>query len=1084
VVGYNGSMLSPPPPPRDPSCPGSGGERLSGAADSFGFLPDAAVALLAPQTRVGDVTILRLLGAGGMGRVYEGRQDAPARLVAVKVLQAGPGSPAVVQRFRQEADLLARLRHPHIAQVHAAGMHPTAAGDLPYFVMELVEDAAPLTGFTRERQLSIRDRVALFAQACRAVAHAHAAGIVHRDLKPANILVAADGEPKVIDFGVARLTAADERLTLAAEAGDLLGTVRYMSPEQLGLDAGEADARSDIYALGLILHELAVDELPYELGGRSLVEAACILGRRTGGESRPLARRLRGRGLPADEATSLAVITTTCLEPRPSDRYRDAGDLAADLDRWLAGLSIQAQPPSLAESLSRLTRRHRAAATAAAIASMAVVVALGGVAWSWRVAERQRRVAEAASAVADEARDLAERRRQEAEARALEARRQLYLSTVLLAAEARDRDNLAEARRLLAAARGLASAAAGGGIELDCLAATLEESLASLDAEAGSVLAVACSPTDDTVAFGTELGKVWLWRPSRSAAGGDHSPGDTPAGPLESHDRKVWAVTFSPDGRLLATASEDGTARVHDVATGRPVTTLTGHASRVYGVAFSPDGRRLATASHDRSIRLWDTRSWRQQMALEGHRGTVFSVAFSADGRRLLSASADGTARTWNAEDGQPLAVVPASSGRLYRAEFGPPAGNLIATASDDCLVRLWDGDHGSPRGELPHPQRVNALAFLEDGRRLATASGDGLVRCWDLETAEPVAQRRGHAKSLMALAARPGTSQVVTGSLDGTLRLWDLGAAGESSVALHAGGRAVAASAAASLLAVGTAAGTVRLLDPATLRDLDELTGPTGRVNSVAFSAPGSLLAAVDDEGRVHRWQVASRRPLPPVAVHRRRAYAVAFGPAGDRLATGGEDRTARLLDAIDGTELVPPFKHPARVLGVAFHPAGHQLATACEDRLVRLWDVATGNQLVAWRAHEKPVNWVSFAADGGRLASASSDGTVRLWDLAATADGQDPLVLTGPARQVWKVAFAPAGDRVAAAGADGTVQLWEAATGRPVAVLRGHRDEVWGLAFLPDGGLASCSLDGTLRVWGIAPAARARARRGGPHP
>ncbi|MFM7137300.1 MAG: serine/threonine-protein kinase, partial [Planctomycetota bacterium] len=450
---------------------------LTGVEDDFGFAPPEQAwptsRAFPPGTSIGGATILSLIAEGGMGRVYEARQRSPDRVVALKVLKEGIASPELARRFSHEADLLGRLRHPAIAQVYAAGTHAAVGADWPFMLMELVADATTITAHARDRRLTARDRVALFARVCAGVAHAHRGGIVHRDLKPGNILVAAAGDPKVIDFGVARsLEPGGERLTSAAQQGELIGTIRYMSPEQLGIDAAEVDARSDVYALGLVLHELLLGCLPYELRGRSMIEAACVLAAASGLATGPLTQRLRRTGLAVGDAAALAAVIATCLEPVPGDRYGSAGDLEADLHRWLAGDPVAARPLPLGESLVRLARRHRAAALAAAAVVAALVVTVVGITLFWLRAERQRDAA-------DQARSLAELRRGEAEARTREARQQLYLSTVLLAAEARDRDNLREARRLLTEAELLA----GGdrlSIELTCLAASLDESLAVL----------------------------------------------------------------------------------------------------------------------------------------------------------------------------------------------------------------------------------------------------------------------------------------------------------------------------------------------------------------------------------------------------------------------------------------------------------------------------------------------------------------------------------------------------------------------------------------------------------------------------
>jgi WD40 repeat protein len=1045
---------------------------------------------IAAGRRLGDVTIVRLLAVGGMGRVYEGIQASPARTVAVKVLRDALLSPAVVRRFVHEADFLARLKAPGIAQIYAAGIEPTSTGDVPYFIMEMVADAMTITEFARARKLTVRDRVALVARVAAAVAHAHRQGVVHRDLKPGNMLVDADGDPKVIDFGVARaIGSSDERLTTVAEMGQVLGTVRYMAPEQLGLADCEADARTDVYALGLVLHELLFDELPYELGGRSVLEAAAILGRRTGGDAGLLARRLRGSGLATDELSALAAILATCIEPRPADRYQSGHELAADLARWLAGQPVHARPPNLSDSIVRLARRHRVAAVAVSIGFVTLVIALGVVWTSWQVAETQRRIAALAHEAADTARVAAEEQRAAAEAQATEVRRQLYFSTVQLAAEARDRDNVAEARRLLAEAHDLAPGVASVPIELDALAASLDESLATLDADAGTVTAVALSRDGRTVAAGTEAGRVLTWK-----------PGEPPV-ELPRHEERIWAVAIAPDGERIAVGTADGLVFVHDRADGDATATLDAHDGTIYGLDFSPDGRLLATASRDRSVGLWETNRWQSRRFLTGHQATVLSATFANDGTRLLTTSSDGTFRVWQVADGHEVLRGGDGSVRLFRGAWSDD-GSLVATAGEDGMARVWHAATGAPHAALPHPHRVNAVAFTGDGMHLVTASGDAVLRDWDIESRTVVARRRGHASGIWSLAAHshrdavhgdapPRRVAIVTGSADGTLRTWELGPGGEPAVTLDGRGVAVAASARGDMLAVSSARGDVWLLDPATLRERRHFTGLGGRVNGLAFSPDGRLFAAADDGGTLHRWRLPDSEPLEPLRIHARRAFDVCFSPDGRVIATAGEDRTARILDGERGEDRVPPLKHPARVFSTTFHPGGMWLATACEDHEVRIWNASTGQQIAAWPGHTRAVNWVCFAPNGRLLASASSDGTVRLWDLNAStgSDGAavaaappTPRVLTGPSRQVWKVAFSHDGSRLAATSADGLVQLWDVDTGRPVSVLRGHRDETWGLAFLAGGRvLATTSWDGTLRLWGMPMAVLAAARDAG---
>ncbi len=339
--------------------------------------------------RIGRYRILRLLGEGGMGAVYEAEQDVPRRRVALKVIRSPLVSPETRRRFEREVELLGRLEHPGIARVYDAGSTEDA-DRIPYLAMELVEGPGLGTWVTRHRP-TVERRLRLLIDLCDAVEHAHRHGVIHRDLKPSNVLVDPEGQPKVLDFGIARALEGGTE-TLLTAAHQLLGTLPYMSPEQCSGDPAQVETRSDVYALGVLAYEVLTGHLPRELGDAPLTEAI-----RRIREDDPVPLGARDRGLRGD----LQTVVHRALAAEPSRRYPSAGAFADDLRRILASEPVQARPATTGYVVRRFVRRHRVLVASTCAVILALSIGIG-------VALRQAGLERDARLAADEARKTAE----------------------------------------------------------------------------------------------------------------------------------------------------------------------------------------------------------------------------------------------------------------------------------------------------------------------------------------------------------------------------------------------------------------------------------------------------------------------------------------------------------------------------------------------------------------------------------------------------------------------------------------------------------------------------------------------------
>jgi WD40 repeat protein/tetratricopeptide (TPR) repeat protein len=1021
-----------------------------------------------PAPCIEGYEILEELGRGGMGVVYKARQTGLNRVVALKMIRDGVlAGPEAVARFRVEAEAVARLEHPHIVHIYEVGEE----GRRPFYSFEYLAG-----GSLKERlsggPVAPAQAVELLEPIARAVHEAHCRGIVHRDLKPANILLAADGAPKVSDFGLAKRLEVSTGLT---PTDAVLGTPGYMAPEQAGGHSRETGPAADIYALGAILYEFLTGRPPFTAASWSdylwLVHT-----------QEPVAPKRLQPKIPRD----LETICLHCLHKAPARRYATARDLAEDLRRYQKGEPIQARRVGVAEKVWKWGCNHPAITLLLVSLAISVAAGFGGITKKWQdeIQQRQRADAEAADNLRQRiylTTGQGEKRLDEGRlfdallwfAKALQldqdspqraAVHRLRMANVLRQCPRLTRVWFHEhpvvdvrvsqdGKRLLSV--DVAAVARLWEVETGKLLHTVDRFVTGCLSPDGRRLALLRTPPKADGFFpptntaepeflllevdtARELARFTLAaRPTMASFGQDGTRLVT-AGPegaavfdttrggepvvLLKHPGEVTWAEFDPSGQWVVTAGKDQTARVWDATAGQPAGPPALHLAAVTCAAFSPDGRAVVTAGLDRAALVWDWRTGRQTAPPLVHEGAVIRARFSPDGSRILTTSADRTARVWNAETSQP-ASPPFVHGATVPGGSFLPDGRRLLTASHDHLVRLWDLAHPDPFVlDYSELETVRQAWLSADGRRAVTAAGDTLLRVWEVGKDEPVRPPLKPTGPVTTVVFSAQEDRLATADGAGNVHVWNLDHGSVvASLPLGGGPHALTFSPDGQRVVVTTGDGSVRVWEIASplARDLGKHQGP---VLGTAFSPRGNVFVTTSADKTAKVWDPATG--TVGSLLHDSTVYMASFSPLPNdpRVVTASRDHRARIWNWQSGHTLV--LEHDSAVNHACFSPDGRLVVTACEGNTADIWDAAEGKRMVPPLRHYGSVRKASFDPQGRWVVTTTATGTVMVWDAATGAKLTPPLKHS---RSLRDAVFGPAGDRVITLDAAGRVSVWK---------------------------------------------------------
>ncbi len=1100
---------------------GSGATPSRGSGHSLG--PDGlggsgAINIEHAGDQIGPYTLLSVIAEGGFGVVWLAERLQPyQQRVAIKIVKAGMDSRQVLSRFERERQTLAILEHPGIARVIDGGL--TQQGR-PYFVMEYVSGSS-VTEFCDQHSLGLRSRLGLFAQICRVVHAAHVKGVIHRDLKPANILVEGDADrarPRIIDFGMARVVSQQSELFAQSEQVVLAGTLEYMSPEQAKLETG-IDTRSDVYALGVILHELLIGELPLAssmLRSVPLDQARSMLGNATARRPSEKLRAMtpeRAARVAQRRVTSvrelgdrlrreLDLIVAMATRPERDRRYQSALALAEDIERYLAGEALIAAPDSAIYRLGKLVRRNRLAFGAAAALLMALIGGLVGTSVALQVAIKAKAEADTAREATSEALQVAIKAKADAESarEATKGALERVKATVYASRISASASDL-EAGRAISAISRLERCEPGerDSWEWKMLRTQADSSIATIGDFEESTTLVECSPNGAIMLRAGMQGQAHLIDPISGAM----------LAVLPELETPVARAAFNGDSTMLAVSGKFGEVSLFRVLDdqGRCVPVRIGVSKApAAGEDFfrhmyftAGDAELLAVSSYGRLVRFGipDLNVIKQVSA---KRSSVRLCELAGHGRSLVLVNAAGEVGSFDATTLEPIeSDEQLQFSRLSTAVMDPATRRIVYSGDTDKLG-IWDPQSGN----IPLLRGVQFayLAVSPDGRYFAAAGQDRVVR---FASFDDIIRQRGtqaggaaarssfelfmhHCElggSPAGLQFTPDGKYLLVATREGAVRVFATPAFQPVAwLAGHTGG----------LTHLAVVPGTPLIVTAGTDRRLKIWTIPVSvdlirsvkdrRVAMARFVDPTTLLVGYRN-GEVERWDAPSKRRLSADAVHSSEVGAVAVTP-DHRIVTidiRGRINLWKGLDALlssypdqqddgslTGSIRLTPSPSGATIVGVAarnrvvrFHVTEQRIEP---EPVVEIQSPFTlsgppvfvlGESLVALQQEERP---------SGNLPSQEVRQHV-IWLVDPTTGQPVDRILAGKS-DVLAMLASPDGGQLAVGERAGAIRVFDVATRKQLLELRGHTDNVRALAWLPKSRrILSGGNDSTVRIW-----------------
>jgi eukaryotic-like serine/threonine-protein kinase len=1018
-------------------------------SDDFALASDSVVT-------IGRFQIIRELGRGGFGRVYLARDPMLEHDVAIKIPHGATKQSGELQRrFEREARVAASLTHPHINQIYETNK----AGDDLYIASYYCQGPT-LADWLKHRlaPVSPDSAAGLIMALAGAVQHAHDCGVLHRDLKPSNVLLdrvnqlpaAGTAEatfegffPRLCDFGLAKILDEESDDT---RSGLVLGTPRYMAPEQAAGMISMIAPHTDIYALGVMLYELLVGRPPF------VADTDLETLRQIRSDEPISIRRLQPK-VPRD----LDIICMKCLEKESERRYVSAADLVADLSRFLSHQPILARPKSPARRARSWARRRPVQAT---VLLTGVVVLLGlpsALFWHTTRLERAFRVAEQQRIRAQEF---------EAEARAEKASVQehAYASDMRLAHELLKQGDLTAVANLVDHHDPERNQAPDRrGFEWWHLRRNSNVGQRAWLAHSGDLTQLAYSADGRillTASFADQSAKTW----------------ELPTGnPLATVPLRKWvderenqAAAISPNGKLVATLTDKRVVGIWDAVTGDAITRLSDDRPALC-VAFSPDGRYLVVGGFDRS-KIWKCDEWQAAAATVG---PARLAAFSPDGTTLATVEFGAHSHAVDFWDIATQSVKRSVTlyGPILDMAYSRDGRKLgvVVEGLDATSIGVYNPETGEGITSVKLPDtRFRWVSFSADGSLMASAAHDGSFRLWNTSRGEARGSLRGPAGRLSHVVFSPDGRSFATTTTDGRLRLWDqtlLGTPAPVPVPAPASGPLVFAPHSRQLAVADTDC-RVMLVNGDTGQVEARLQGHISRVTDIAFSSDAQRLATVDG-CHVRCWHASDGRQLWSIPAAGVRT--IAWSPVGEVLAAGGKEPRVRLLDAANGAEIALLDGHTDQITSVRFMPDGQHLASASRDQTVRIWDMNTFAAASPPLSHDGSVLELAVSSDGHYLAAAVSSHNLFVWKFSADGPPQRlDLAIPWVADSPSSITFSPDNNAVCAAGLTGVLAVYDLTTRKGRYGLSGRGAHPASAAYSADGQLlAVVSQFNVLSIW-----------------